>query len=104
VGLALTGATVARSVDPLDAYGDAFGNRALVASGVADIVLSSLELAAQSGHNQIILPAPSAATARLARDIAIRGKSAAPYDVVVILVESQGLMRNEHDMRRVFAP
>ena len=103
-GLVLTGVTVARSVDPIDVFADTFGDGAIVASSIAEITLSSLRLAMDSKQNQITFPAPGAATSRVAREISIRGKSAAPYNIVVILVESQGLLNNEGDMRRVLAP
>ncbi len=103
-GVALTGATVARSVDPIDVYSSSFRDSAFVASGITEVGLSSLQLATTTRKNQVIFPAPGAATSHLARDISLQRNSALPYDIVVIVLESQGLLRNEADMRRVFAP
>jgi hypothetical protein len=104
VALAASGATVARSFDLAGSDLENFGDSAIVASGVAETGLSSLELAMASRQSNNVFPAPSAATSQVVHDLSLQTKSAGPYDIVLILVESQGLLKNAGDMRRVLAP
>jgi hypothetical protein len=102
--LAVTGTTVARSVDLFDLHPETFGDNAIAASGVAETVLASVEFATATPQGQRIFPVKEEATSNLVRDLSRQGKSAAPYDIVLILVESEGLLKNASDMRRVLAP
>jgi hypothetical protein len=102
--LAASAATVVRSFDLIDSDLEKFGDSPIVASSVAETGLSSFELAMAPGQSNDIFPAPSAATSQVVRDLSLQGKRAGPYDIVLILVESQGLLKNASDMRRVLAP
>jgi hypothetical protein len=104
VVLSVAGATVARSFSPFDRDPEAFGDHVLVASGITETGLSSFRLAMNEQQTQSALPAPGAATAHLMRDLLLWGKSAGRDDIVLILVESQGLLKSAGDMRQVLAP
>lgn len=102
--LAVTGASLTRSYDLLDIYPKTFGDNTIAASGVAETLLAGFEFETASSEDQRTFPVKEAATSRVMRDMSAGGKSAVPYNIVVILVESQGLLKSENDMRRVLAP
>jgi hypothetical protein len=102
--LSVMGVTVALSFNPFDKYHEAVGDRVVVASGITETGLSSLRLAMGVHRSRGSLPVPGAATAHLRRDLSLRGSSAGPGDIVLIVVESQGLLKNARDMSQVLAP
>lgn len=102
--LSVMAVTAVLSFNPFDRYPEAVGDRVVVASGITQTGLSSLRLAMGVHRNRSTLPAPGAATAHLMRDLSHQAKSGGPGDIVLIVVESQGLLKNAHDMSRVLAP
>src|SRR5262249_25167159 len=61
-------------------------------SGAVELVRAGAELAL-SGHHANYRPAPGSATAGILRDLS-GADAAPPYNVLVVLVESAGLLRN----------
>jgi hypothetical protein len=104
VALSLSVATAAKPFDPYESYLETFGGTGLVASGVIETGLASYRVATNPDQGRNTLPAPDAATSRVASDLPLRGKSAGPYNIVTILVESQGLLNSADDMRLLLAP
>jgi hypothetical protein len=102
--LALSVASVVRSADPYEKFLETFGATEIVASGIVETGLASYKVVMASDLNQNTRPAPGAATSGVVHDLSLRGNSAAPYNIAVILVESQGMLKSEGDMRRVLAP
>lgn len=102
--LALSAATVVHSSDPFNEYLETFGSTEFAGSGIIETGLASYKVARATDQNQNVLPAPGAATSDVERDLFARGHPAAAYDIVLILVESQGLFKNSRDMQRLLAP
>ena len=104
VALVLSAATVMRSSDAFDRYLDTFGASEIVASGVIETGLATYRVVMASQHSQDTMPVQKGATAGMKRDLSLQGEAAQPYDIVIILVESQGLLKSARDMNRVLAP
>ena len=102
--LAFSALTVVQSSDPFDEYLETFGSTEFAGSGIIETGLASYKVAMAFDQSQNVLPAPGTATSDVVRDLFARGHPAAPYDIVVILVESQGSFKNARDMRRLLAP
>ena len=105
VALALSGVSVARSIESVDSLMEIpFGNHAILGSGIVETGFSSFDLAMESHQRRNEVSVAGTATSGISREIAARQSPINPYDVVVILVEAQGLLKNRDDMRRVLAP
>jgi phosphoglycerol transferase MdoB-like AlkP superfamily enzyme len=104
VALAFSGATIVWSSDPYDEYLETFGSSEFAASGLIETGLASYKVAMASHQTQNTMPVQHGATTDMMRDLSLQGNTARPYNIVIILVESQGLLKSASDMRRVFAP
>jgi hypothetical protein len=102
--LSLSVATAAKPFDPYENYLETFGGSELVASGIIETGLASYRVAMAPDQGRTVLPAPDAVTSRVASDLPLQWKSAGPYNIVTILVESQGLLNNAGDMRLLLSP
>ena len=92
----ISGTSVLTAKDAIGAGVDVFAKRTLTGSAILETILAGSQLGGPS------LPAARAA---LSASGALFAKSApVPRDIVLILVESQGLLRNADDMRRNLAP
>lgn len=104
VGLAaivLSSATVERALapagDPIEAV---HAGRAIFGSSLIETGISSVELATASHRQQ----REGTETESVARDLSAMQSPPSSYNVALILVESQGLLKSEPDMRSVLAP
>jgi hypothetical protein len=104
VALALSAQSLLRSADPFEGYLETFGRRAVAASGVLEAGLAGYRVATTPEGGVGAMPAAEATTSRVVRDLSRRGVTSAPDGLLVVVVESQGLLRNAGDMRRLFAP
>jgi hypothetical protein len=102
--LAVTGAGLVHSVELLDIHPEGFGDNAIADSGVAQTVLAAIEFETASSENQKAFPVKEAATSRVVRDFSLQAKSVPPYNIALILVESQGLLKSRSDMDLMLAP
>ncbi len=99
VGLAAVLISGASALSPGDAIGagiDVFAKKAPAGSAILETILASSQLGGPS------LPASEAVLAAT-RSLFARS-SAAPPDIVLVLVESQGLLTSSADLRRNLAP
>ena len=100
--LALSGVSVARSVESVDSIAKiTFGANPILGSGIVETAFSSFDLSAESHQSQKVVPVSGTATSKMLDDMSTKRD---PYNIAVILVESQGLLKNRNDMRRVLAP
>ena len=83
---------------------ESFANHSIVGSGVVEAGIAGFELVSQSEEDLYVTPAANTATAGMVHDFMTRQGPFDSYNVVVILVESQGLLNDAGDMRRVLKP
>ena len=104
VALVFSVTTVVQSSDPFDEYLETFGSTEIAGSGILETGLASYKVAMASHLSQNTMPVRQGATADIVRDLTLQKRVTSPYDIVIVLVESQGLLKSSSDMQRVLAP
>ena len=96
-GLLVSVTSVSSYTDPY-IRADIFSRGAIVGSGIAETVLATYRLSGplEQADNAGVIP--------IANAVGSPAEVVAPYDVLLILVESQGLLKNAADMRSIFSP
>ncbi len=102
VALALSGASLARSLKSLEDPLVGPAPLTVVGSSIVETGVSSADIAL-SVQDAKKLSSASGSTSSLLREVSAAGPKARE-DIVLVLVESQGLLKDGDDMRAVFAP
>lgn len=102
--LVISGASAVRSFGYFRGHYDTHWSDAIAGSAMVELGRALTDLALSSGQDPEYRPASDAATVAMLREFSNPWRAAPRYNIVLVLVESEGLLKNAADMRRLYAP